>query len=190
MSVREFLAPPADWLGGVLPLELDCGVGENTAMFITHLTAYPTGFAFRMVAITRQDPGDICCEALERARTTGREVEELYLRFDVEFSDGRHAAGRGAWISTQGGLDSGNALPERLPPDPDRDMVLRPLSSGAQSQEYHQDCWVWPLPPPGSLSFYCGWPAAGLSVRQIEIDAAVLHEAAERAKPIWPARGK
>lgn len=41
--------------------------------------------------------------------------------------------------------------------------------------------WLWPLPPPGPLTFVCAWPSQGLLPTKAEIDAAPLREAASRA---------
>jgi hypothetical protein len=45
---------------------------------------------------------------------------------------------------------------------------------------------MWPLPPPGPLSFVCEWPAAGIPLTRAQIDAQALIDASARAQEIFP----
>jgi hypothetical protein len=46
--------------------------------------------------------------------------------------------------------------------------------------------WVWPLPPPGPVTFVCEWPAHGIGESRADVDARLIREAAVRAVPLWP----
>jgi len=45
---------------------------------------------------------------------------------------------------------------------------------------------MWPLPPPGPLSFVCEWPAAGIPLSRAQIDGQSIIDAAPRAQTIFP----
>ena len=44
---------------------------------------------------------------------------------------------------------------------------------------------MWPLPPPGSMTFVVEWPAQDIPLTRYEIDVQPLHDAAERAQVIF-----
>ena len=46
--------------------------------------------------------------------------------------------------------------------------------------------WLWPLPPPGPLTFVVEWPALGIAETRAETDATAVVEAAASAAPLWP----
>jgi hypothetical protein len=48
-----------------------------------------------------------------------------------------------------------------------------------------QSYWVWPLPPPGTLTFACEWPAFDIAEATVEIDAETVREASRRARSVW-----
>jgi hypothetical protein len=48
--------------------------------------------------------------------------------------------------------------------------------------------WVWPLPPAGSLTVVCEWPAYGIALTRSEFDAGMLLDAAAQVEQLWPVR--
>jgi hypothetical protein len=70
--------------------------------------------------------------------------------------------------------------------DPLTGPVLHSGGGGGGGGGWHQDEWVWPLPPPGPVSFVCEWPAAGISLTRSEIDAQTILDAAARARTLFP----
>jgi hypothetical protein len=70
---------------------------------------------------------------------------------------------------------------EETPTEP----VLVHRRAGGGGGRWLQTCWVWPLPPPGSLGFVCEWPAAGIGLSLVEIEAQLIIDAAERAEFLW-----
>lgn len=181
----DFLRPPDDWLGAVLPVDLTVGADTNAVVAITHLTVYPVGFSFHLTALTREDPGVICEQALSRSRLEGKDREEIYLHLGVEFSDGRRASDPTTWISTHGGLTGHMTMPKQLPPDPRSEVFLSASGHEANDREFSGSAWIWPLPPAGPLAFLCGWPAAGIERASTVIDADRLLEAVDGAEPLW-----
>jgi hypothetical protein len=81
--------PPENTVEAVVPLDLDVGTDDRVAMSITDLRVYPTGFGF--TALTKDDPGVVCADEMEVARTTGEDPIELQFHVGVEFADGRRA---------------------------------------------------------------------------------------------------
>ena len=98
------------------------------------------------------------------------------LQLAVEFSDGRTAVNVGR-----------SALSDEL-----AGPVLWPGGrSGGGSigggTSWFQGFSLWPLPPPGPLTFVCEWPALGLAESRAEIDAQSVLDAAARAQVLFEA---
>jgi hypothetical protein len=47
------------------------------------------------------------------------------------------------------------------------------------------DFRVRPLPPPGPLAFVCVWPERGIPPSRLEVDGAVIRNAADTAVTLW-----
>ena len=149
-----------------------------TAIHIAHLDAYPTGFEFQVRAITTTPEHEL----RRHGNDTGLDVfgghwpmvgerrDELppkLLRVGVRFADDRTAT---------------NITGHDRPPD---GPVMWPLAGRAIGGCFEQDYWVSPLPPPGPLQLVCEWPAAGIPLARHELDARLILEAAERARPVY-----
>ncbi len=185
----DCLSPPDDRLGRVVPLDLRLAANEDAAIFLTHVRVHPQGFGFGLTVLTREEPGVVCAEALRKARLEDADSEEIYLHLGVEFADGRRANSRTAWIHTGEGAPMLLSLPKQVPPDPAEEIILNVGGHELAERRFTGDGWVWPLPPPGPLTFHSGWPAAGLPLQGTEIDAARVLTAAEGEPPLWKATG-
>jgi hypothetical protein len=175
ISAFEWRLPPEDRVGGIVPLETEVAASGDVVIAVTHLTAHPQGFCFDFVVLTRGGPGEAFDE----------ESEDISLRFGVEFADGRAAETRTNWFSREGEGGERPVIPDRLPPDPARDIFINGTGGGSLSRRYFGTFWVWPLPPPGPLTLTAGWPAAGLPVAPTRIDAAAVLDAATASRPLW-----
>jgi hypothetical protein len=172
--------PPHGTLPGVVPLELVLARSEVAAVYISRLSAYPTGVEFDLVTIAAPDEDDEALDPMlfgphghhmrRRAASTG--IPDEMLRFGVEFADGRRAT------NTGGG---GFSPPDTEPAGP----VLHPGGGGGGGGRWHQVMFLWPLPPQGRLALVCEWPAAGIPLTRTDIDAGAIHEAAQRAQVIF-----
>ena len=132
--------------------------------------AYPTGVLIRL-RITLRHPANHLEEDLldlfSRVRHR-RTTSPATLRIGLELADGfrwtdaapQLAPGGGRRVGYQGG-------------------------HGSES-EATQDLWLWPLPPPGAITFVTEWKDKGIPETRIAIDAAAILEAAERAVELWP----
>jgi len=177
-----WLRAPAGTLPGVVALELVVAATERVAVCVTRIGAYPSGFELDLVTMAggesdeldpmlfggRRGPGP------RRGRDGG--IPADMLRFGVEFADGSKAtntAGR------PGGADAEPSGP-----------VLIGGGGGGGGGNWRQSVWIWPLPPPGPLTFVCEWPAAGVALTRHEIDAQLVLDAASRSQEIFSDRGR
>ncbi len=170
----EWLAPPSNVLGVVLPVGLVLARAEEAVVAVPTATAYPTGFEFEVDVRVRGRRLDELMHGpppwMHELRRVGPELPADLLRYGVEFADGSK-------------LTSLHAFPgfEETPTGP----VLVHRGGAGGGGRWLQTCWVWPLPPPGTLALVCEWPAAGIALSRAELDARLLADAAERAEVLW-----
>jgi len=173
-----WFGPPRGILPGVVALELVLARTDRAAVCVSRIDAYPAGFEF--VVLTLAAPGqrdDLDPMLFGPRRHRGRGGNGLpadMLRIGVEFADGAKA-------TNTAGYHTGE--------HPPRGPVMRDGGGGGAGGDWHQDEWVWPLPPPGPLAFVCEWPTAEIPLSRVEIDAQTILDAATRAQAIFPARG-
>ena len=186
---RRWILKPFEWMrppSGVSPrsVELTGLTVEATSLElgITKLEVFPQGFLFRFFAETDVEPGRLCEDALTAARSAAVDPPDLALRIGVEFADGRRASAGVRWIRVhpQEGAASSD-LPEHAPPDPRHDILLRVGGIADGGRRFDGSAWTWPLPPPGTLTFTLGWPAAGLRPSPVRNSAAAILSAAADA---------
>ncbi len=169
---------PRGVLPGVIALELLLGRSDRGAVAITRLAGYPAGFQFDLVAMTAPgfeedlDPMLFGPYGHHRRRGGSGGWPDDMLRLGVQFADGGRA-------TNVGGHHHGFGEPPIGP-------VMHGGGGGGGGGDWHQSMWVWPLPPPGRLSFVCEWPAVGIEQSRTEIDAQLVLDAAARAQPIFP----
>ena len=172
-SRRPYDTPP-----GVVAIDVPLARSETTAIHIAYLDGYPTGFEFRVKAITsipehelRRDGEDHACDVFgSHWPMVGEKRDELppqLLRVGVQFADGRKA-------TNITGCDQPAAGP-----------IMWPLSGSAGGGSFDQGYWVAPLPPPGPVAVVCEWPAAGIALARHELDAQLILDAADKSRPIY-----
>jgi hypothetical protein len=186
----EWLEAPRGWLGGVVPLELLVARSHVAAVYLSRLVAYPTGFKLTIntLASSANSLGLDAFEplGLHMRRSEGGEIPPELLRFGVQYSDGRKETTFGRWHG--GGMSrtmfafSG----EDDAPDPSTQIILTSRGGGGGALDADQNYWVWPLPPPGQVTFACEWPELEIPETQVAIEGEVIREAAGRAERVWP----
>jgi hypothetical protein len=176
VAAFDWIHPPEDELGGIVPLDIEAIANPDLVIALTHLTVYPQGFSLRFIALTAAEPGELCSDD---------EGRDLALRFGVEFADGRRSDAKNHWILRDGEDSEHWRFPERLPPDRERDIFITGIGGGSLPTRHRCACWIWPLPPPGPLTLRAGWPAAGAPVQSIQIDAGTVLDAAAVSRPLW-----
>jgi hypothetical protein len=172
-SPPAWLGPPHHVLPGIAPVELIIARTEETVVAIAGIRAYPEGFGFtlslrlRTVSAREQQFPYL----LDRVAVEGNALPDEFLRFGVQFADGRKATNldRPAYDL------EGQA--------PDRPVLHQHGGGGATWDMEH---WVWPLPPAGPFAFVCEWPGRGITESRAEVDAGVILDAAGRAVTLWP----
>jgi hypothetical protein len=64
-----------------------------------------------------------------------------------------------------------------------------PLGGGGGGGRWSHANWVWPLPPPGPLTFVCEWPGLDIPLTRVAMDAERIRDAGGRAELLWPDAG-
>lgn len=136
------------------------------------LSVYPAGFEIELLVRFRTDQGDRVAWAVEPSlpRPPWSTMEQIF-RFAVVYADGR----------TVTNLEEN---PGRNEPG-----VTMTRSVDTRRRSSSMRCYVQPLPPPGSLTFICEWPAYGVPETRAEIDARQIIHASAGAVPHWPEPG-
>jgi hypothetical protein len=179
-QVPDWRGPPAGALPGVVALELVLAQTPAIVIYISYLQAYSVGFAFDLIVVT--DPSedqqlDLSAALFDHHHRRGPSSDSTQalaserLRLGVEFADGRKATNTGTSLRAQS-----------PPPGP----VMHSGSGGSSGNTANQEQWVWPLPPPGPVTFVCEWPAAEIALIRREIDGDLIRDAAGRARTPFP----
>ena len=93
----------------------------------------------------------------------------------MQFSDGRKATTVRWWSQLSRGEPTGPLLVE--------------AGSSAGDRNWDGEFWLWPLPPPGTLTFAIEWPSEGLHLTKHDVDAALFTEASKQSEALWPESG-
>jgi hypothetical protein len=169
-------------IAGTVPFELVLASNNRAAVAVTKLGAYPVGFELELVVLVSDDAEhdlDPMVSGFMRHPGARRgDPKRDMLRFGIEFSDGSK-------VTNVGGR-SRHFSNDEPPPGP----VMHWGGGGSGGGHWQQDLWIWPLPPPGALTFVCEWPAAGLDLTRAEVDAQLVIDAAERSQEIFQRTGE
>jgi hypothetical protein len=172
-------------LPGVAPVALVLARTDDTAVGLTDVRGYPTGFVF----VLRLRWGHVA-DPYEEVPwpfpmfgmpdpLDGEPFPDALLRFGVQFADGRQATNMGHYPF----------IPEDLAPD---QPVLVEAGVGGEGGHLGRGAYwdlelaVQPLPPPGPLAFVCAWPGRGIPESRVEIEAGLILDAAAAAVPFFP----
>jgi hypothetical protein len=161
-----------EWLGpneGVLPvLSAQQAVllkSKKFALIVDQLLVYPNGVQFRILLHHRQP--DLARESPVRWPFGGPDA----VHYGCELGDGTK------WSNSD----------PSLRPDTEIDGPVVSGGAGAggmwTSSASH---WIWPLPPPGKITFVAEWPSQRLSRQSAEIDADELRDLSASAEVLWP----
>jgi hypothetical protein len=168
-------AKPEAMLGGTVAAEFVLARGRDAVVGLSGLTAFPNGFSFSLTAVLRQEDrrGRALHDAFHRDFLDDEPPAPAFLRLGVQFADGSVASNLGGhpYLS-----------PTADPTGP----LLMQEGGGGGGRRYDLGFWVWPLPPPGPVTFVCEWPAHGIGESRADVDAQLIRDAAARAIPLWP----
>lgn len=170
--VEEWQRPPTNVLGGMVACQLLLGRTDETLLVATHFAAFPNGIAFQIVSRVRHSGAG---GRLDRfGMWGGPEDPAAGVRVGALYADGRRAQSLPMDLENAG--------------DPGR-PVLWPQGGGGSENEWHQDYWLWPAPPPGDLVIVAQWLGEGLPEVSATIAADLLADARTRIVEVWPAEG-
>ena len=139
---------------------LPFAITEGTVLGVSQLTVSSNGCVIGLTGLTRPpDPADA------RPPAGG-------IRFGVIWPDGTKLFSE-MWID---GLHERPSAP-----------VLRGPGNvvSNSSRQIYMSHWMWPLPPPGTLAMFAEWPERGIPETSVELDAAVIRQAAREVVRIW-----
>ncbi|HZQ88135.1 MAG TPA: hypothetical protein VFA83_25020 [Acidimicrobiales bacterium] len=165
---KPWMGPPPGWVGGWVPWRVVLTRTADAYTVITDVAAFPSGVEFAVVSRFRPGTFD------PHARPGGPPFRPGYPggpMFGVGFADGRKAM-------------FARPFPPPLEDEPDG-PVLTPRAGGGSADEWRMGMWLWPLPPPGPLTFVTAWAERGEAEHAATVDAAELVDAASRAEKLW-----
>ncbi len=144
---------------------------------------YPTGLEFTLDLRLRSNRDECFDTPWElqgyghRGRRAVPEVADYLVRLGVEFSDGK------TWSNVAPTSADWNEQPES--------PVLFGRGGGGGGDHWEMRYWLWPLPPPGQLTFHAAWPLFDIEETSASVDASALLEAAKQSELLWqsPASG-
>lgn len=161
-------------LPATVAAELLVARNDRAAVFVGRCAVFPEGLEFdvRVLAADVEAGLDPSLNGVYHRPGTGPEgTFPTMLRFGVEFADGRKATNVGQAGSAEG--------------DP-RFPVLWGRGGDGSGSSWRQTFWLWPLPPPGAMSFVCEWPAADIPLSRAQVDGQTIIDAAARAQTVFP----
>jgi hypothetical protein len=173
--------PPENMLGAAVAVQTVIARTPELVIAVEGVVAYPQGFEFCCLIRHRRSlestalmyggrhPG--------RPDATQEGLRPEQFRLGVQFSDGTKA-------TNVGGIGPRPAPGIDMEPP---QAVMMPMGGGGGGHSWRQRLWVWPLPPPGQLSFVAEWPSEGVELSRVDIDAAAIRDAGEQAEVLWPA---
>lgn len=175
--------PPERVLGATVAIDFLLAESDAGAVQIRHLTAFPSGFEFGVLAVAVVGEGVDVLDPMFGMAGLRRHLEgsaeesfKAVLQLTVTYADGftlesagqRDGASRGSGAQ----LRRGHAGASR----------------SADLWTAHATFWAQPLPPPGDLTFAATWRSYGVEDARHSVDAAALIEASRRAVPILSRR--
>ena len=180
---------PGNELGAAVPIRVVLGRTEQVAVAVVGVTAYTTGFSLTLACRWRSTPrdGDFYSD-LEMFSgrgmrgPLGAELPPDLLRFGVQFADGRKATTVGGATPFPPGLTSPDEEPSGL--------ILSPTGGHGSDGEWDQGYWLWPLPPPGALTFAIEWTSKGIEFSMHDVDAGLIIEASKSSEVLWADSGE
>jgi hypothetical protein len=138
---------------------------EQTAIAITGVWAYSSGFEFFVTRLIRPDAPGFDEDPVPGA-PRGTLAERQSFQISLQLANGRKV------IS---GRPDGDAEPTG--------PILQSRGGGGSSHRVVLRWWAWPLPPSGPLEFIC---QLGTGETRVSVDAQLILDASQQSVRVWP----
>lgn len=175
--------PPETELGTVVPMRAVLAFGTGVAIAMTDCVAFSTGFEIGFT-VKAKEPIDVSSMFHHPRHRPGKPLPDDLLRIGVQFADGR----KGTSVGHPGGRQFADYMQAKregreaeMPPGP----LLMMRGGGGGGRSWQQRFWVWPLPPEGSITIACEWPAMGVTLTTHALDAGEIRRAARTSRKLW-----
>ncbi len=154
-------------------------------MAIVEVSAFSTGFELRLVLLSREEDQLMGGAVMHpRPVRAGGQLPDDFFRFGVGFANGLRASNVDVFRA-EASRRWFEAQREGREADLPQGPILMPGSGGGGGRRWNLTFFVWPLPPPGPLTFACEWPAMDIPEARQEVDSAPILEAAKRSEKLW-----
>jgi hypothetical protein len=167
----EWRSPPDNQLPVSLPLLLPLAQTDEFALWARGFSVYRNGLSFALNLVRRHPLAD----PLTNPFLAGVHPGADGFRFGIEDAAGGKATNLDQPWRQRDGADP-------------RPPVLCPHGGGGNLRHLTTRYWLWPLPPPGKLTFACAWQAAGIDETQTAIETEPIRAVAEEVVELWPER--
>lgn len=134
---------------------------EKVAVAVIGVWAFKAGFEFWMSARFHHAQPPV----------SGDMAPHESVHIGVQFADGRKVANFSRGPAQAPGAEPG--------------VVLWPVGFGGGRRYRSWSYWVWPMPPPGPVTFVYEWVAAGLGEVRASLDARLILDATAHSVRLW-----
>lgn len=166
--------PPRNLAGAVVTTPAMVARSALAEINVVAVRAYPEGVEFEVEASASspdRPPHELYADSMAQPMP-GNRPPDVVLRFGVQLADGTAAT----------------TLQTPVAPltRPDQHVLWRHAGSGdhvnGSAINTQARLWLWPLPPPGAVTFAAEWPAFGIGVTSWELDGARMLDAAYKGR--------
>jgi len=164
--------PPKGVLPGLLADRVTLVSNKEVILLVDQFRVHPAGLEFTLSLWLRNADEAMFDMPWELHQRRSSPDDPEFLRFGVQFADGRR------WTNLPGPMPDFEAEPEG--------PVVMPRSGGGGGDHWDMDYWLWPLPPPGDLTFVADWPLHGVAETKATIDGQRIIDCSKTAEVIWP----
>jgi hypothetical protein len=173
--------PPETELGTVVPMRAVLAFGTGVAIAMTDCVAFSNGFEIG-ITVKAKEPIDDSSMFFHPRRHPGKQLPDDLLRIGLQFADGR----KGTSVRPDRHfMEYYRAKREGREAEAPAGPVLMMRSGGGGGRSWQQRFWVWPLPPEGSITIACEWPAMGVALTTHALDAGEILRAARTSRKLW-----
>jgi hypothetical protein len=165
---------PDELRGGLVAIRRVLASTNRAAVELDAVRAYPTGFEFmvtlRKATVDLDDHPEWWLDSRQIDRQQAH--PDRFCRLEVAFANG---------LRVNNAEEFSDAGADDAPPT----AGIRSWGGFGHHRRWLKTYWVWPLPPPGPVTFICAWPAEGILATETSIDGVGIIEAARTAEPLW-----